>query len=106
MRRRRFALLSGVAAAAVGLATVVILPNVAQAATGCAVTYTTSDWNSGTGQGGFTASVSVQNLGDPLTSWTLRFAFPAGQQLSSGWSATWAQSGANVTATNLGWNGG
>src|SRR5438045_1226766 len=100
MRRRRTALLSGVAAATVGLAAVVILPHVAQAATGCAVTYTTNDWS-----GGFTGSLSVQNLGDPLTSWTLRFAFPNGQMVAQGWSATWTQSGADVTATNLSWNG-
>jgi endoglucanase len=98
-------LVGAVAAAALGAAAlVVLLPNVAQAAAGCQVTYTTNEWTSAPGQGGFTASIAVQNLGDPIAGWTLRFAFPNGQTLTQGWSATWAQSAANVTATNLSWN--
>ena len=98
-------LVGAAAAAALGAATlVVLLPNVAQAAAGCQVTYTTNDWTSAPGQGGFTASLTVQNLGDPVSGWTLRFAFPSGQTLTQGWSATWAQSAANVSATNLSWN--
>jgi hypothetical protein len=98
-------LVGAAAAAALGAATlVVLLPNVAQAAAGCQVTYTTNDWTSAPGQGGFTASLTVQNLGDPVSGWTLRFAFPNGQTLTQGWSATWAQSAANVSATNLSWN--
>jgi endoglucanase len=78
----------------------------AHAAAGCQVDYTTNDWNTGSGQGGFGASVTVKNLGDPVSGWNLKFAFAAGQQLSgSGWGATWAQSGADVTATNVAWNG-
>ncbi|MEV4313669.1 cellulase family glycosylhydrolase [Actinocrispum sp. NPDC049592] len=92
------------ACAALALLTVPVVP--ANAATGCEVTYTTNDWNTGPGQGGFGAAVMVKNLGDPVTAWTLRFAFPSGQQLSgTGWGATWSQSGAAVTATNMPWNG-
>ena len=41
--------------------------NLASAATGCQVSYTiTSQW-----PGGFGASVSVRNLGDPVPSWRL-----------------------------------
>ncbi|MES9539608.1 cellulose binding domain-containing protein [Actinomadura sp. NPDC000600] len=72
----------------------------AQAAAGCAVTYTTSDWD-----GGFTAGVSIKNLGDAVNGWTLGFTFPdSGQKVSSGWSATWSQSGRNVTAKSMDWN--
>jgi len=77
----------------------------AQAAAGCQVDYTTNDWNTGPGQGGFGATVNIKNLGDPISGWTLKFAFPSGQRLSgSGWGATLAQSGADVTATNVAWN--
>jgi endoglucanase len=79
----------------------------AQAAAGCQVTYTkTNEWTTGPGQGGFGANLTVQNLGDPLTSWTLRFGFPAGQQITgAGWGASWSQSGPDLTGTNLSWNG-
>jgi hypothetical protein len=79
----------------------------ADAAAGCQVTYTkTNEWNTGPGQGGFGANLTVQNLGDPLTSWTLRFSFPASQQITlNGWGATWSQSGPDVTGTSLSWNG-
>ena len=72
------------------------------ATTGCSVTYTVQNqW-----PGGFTAAVTVQNLGTALNGWTLAFTFPAaGQQVGQAWSATWAQSGQHVTATNLSYNG-
>ena len=67
----------------------------------CRVAYSTSDWSNG-----FTATVTITNTGTTaINGWTLRFAFPGGQQLSQGWSAAWSQSGANVTATNASWNG-
>jgi cellulose 1,4-beta-cellobiosidase len=81
---------------------VVAMATTASAAAGCRVDYSVpNSW-----PGGFTAYVTITNLGDPIANgWTLGFAFPAaGQAVSSGWSATWAQSGANVTATNLDWN--
>ena len=83
------------AAAAVSLATA------ANAAVGCRVTYTVY----GSWPGGFTTGVEVTNLGDPVTSWTLRFRFPADQQITHGWGAGWSQAGPEVTATNAGWNG-
>ncbi|GGO12867.1 hypothetical protein GCM10010116_25870 [Microbispora rosea subsp. aerata] len=72
----------------------------AQAATGCAVTYTTNDW-----PGGFTAAITIQNLGSAINGWTLGFTFPdSGQRVDTGWSATFIQSGQNVTATNVDYN--
>ncbi|WP_433362838.1 glycoside hydrolase family 6 protein [Streptosporangium sp. CA-115845] len=97
--RNRAATTAALLVAAAGLATGQAAT--AHAAVACDVAYTTNDW-----QGGFTASVTVKNLGDPLTGWTLGFSFPTTtQQLTQGWSATWAQSGQAVTAKNLDWNG-
>lgn len=92
-----------VAAAATALVLgsgLVAMTNPAAAAAGCRVDYTVrSDWGSG-----FTADVSITNLGDPVSGWTLGFSFPGNQQLAGGWSATWAQSGNAVTARSLDWN--
>ena len=48
--------------------------------------------------------MEITNLGDPVSSWTLRFTFPAEQQITHGWSAGWSQTGADVTAADAGWN--
>ncbi|MEH0822309.1 MULTISPECIES: glycoside hydrolase family 6 protein [unclassified Micromonospora] len=73
----------------------------AQAATQCSVDYTTSDW-----PGGFTATVTIKNLGDPVSSWNLGFTFPnSSQKVQQGWSAKWSQTGQNVTAASESWNG-
>jgi hypothetical protein len=73
----------------------------ASAATGCSVAYSVpSQWNTG-----FTASVTITNLGDPVSSWTLGYAYAGNQQLASGWSANWTQSGQNVTAASESYNG-
>lgn len=70
----------------------------------CRVTYQASNWG---GANGFTASVTIANTGSAaINGWTLRFAFTAGQRLTQGWSATWAQpsGSAEVSAVNLDWN--
>ncbi len=98
-RTRTGAGLIGVLAAAAALAGVTTT-GTAQAATGCAVTYTTNDW-----PGGFTAAITIQNLGSAINGWTLGFTFPdSGQKVDTGWSATFSQSGQNVTATNVDYN--
>ncbi|GAA3014545.1 glycoside hydrolase family 6 protein [Streptosporangium longisporum] len=96
--RNRAATTAALLVAAAGLATGQAAT--AHAAVSCDVAYSTNDW-----QGGFTANVTLKNLGDPLNGWTLGFAFTGGQTLQQGWSATWAQSGTQVTAKNLAWNG-
>ncbi|HEX6358329.1 glycoside hydrolase family 48 protein [Actinophytocola sp.] len=65
--------------------------------------YTANNW----GGGGFGASLRLNNLGDPLTAWTLTFTFPGNQRVTQGWNATWSQpqGSANVTATNMSYNG-
>ncbi|WP_319018323.1 cellulose-binding domain-containing protein [Microbispora sitophila] len=93
---------AGVVSALAGVAALagVVTAGTAQAATGCAVTYTTNDW-----PGGFTATITIQNLGDAINGWTLGFAFPdSGQKVDTGWSATYSQSGQNVTAKNVDYN--
>ncbi|MFF4881182.1 cellulose binding domain-containing protein [Micromonospora sp. NPDC000668] len=68
---------------------------------GCAVKYTPNSWNSG-----FTADVQITNTGSsPVNGWTLSYALPSGQQVTSAWNATVSQSGSTVTARNLNWNG-
>ncbi|WP_344350902.1 cellulose binding domain-containing protein, partial [Catellatospora coxensis] len=102
--RRKVVALTG--ASALVVAGLVTLPAaIAHAAPGCDITYTTNDWTEAPGSGGFTASITVKNTGDPITSWSLKFAFPAGQTYTQGWSANWTASGANVTGTNLSHNG-
>jgi cellulose 1,4-beta-cellobiosidase len=79
----------------------------AHAAVACDVVYTPSTWTSSPGQGGFTANLTLKNLGDPLTSWTLAFDFPTTTQryTPSGWGANWSQSGTRVTGENMPYNG-
>ncbi|WP_433199871.1 glycoside hydrolase family 3 N-terminal domain-containing protein [Dactylosporangium sp. CS-047395] len=67
----------------------------------CAVTYSVNDWG-----GGFTGTVALKNTGSTtLNGWTLSFTFPGNQKVSQGWSATWSQSGAVVSAKSEAWNG-
>ncbi|MBG0568061.1 non-reducing end alpha-L-arabinofuranosidase family hydrolase [Actinoplanes aureus] len=81
-------------------AAVVALPADAAAA-GCSVNYSvSSQW-----QGGFGANVSITNLGDPLSGWTLTWSYSAGQTVTQAWNASVAQSGSVVTARNVGYNG-
>ncbi len=43
--------------------------------------------------------------GAAINGWTLSFSYTASQRLTPpGWSATWSQNGAVVTATPLDWN--
>ena len=92
------------ALAVAGLATgaaVAISPGVAQAASGCQVSYSvSSDWGSG-----FTAAITIQNTGSAITSWTLGYSYAGNQKISQGWSGNWSQSGAAITVTNASWNG-
>ncbi|WP_432102022.1 cellulose binding domain-containing protein [Streptomyces sp. bgisy091] len=63
----------------------------------CRVTYhRDTSWGNG-----FVTTVTVQNLSDtPITGWTVDWDWPtAGQSVSSGWSATFHQSGSHVRVT-------
>ena len=86
--------------AVAGVTTLTLAPS-AHAASGCQVAYTlSSSW-----PGGFTAGISITNLGSPLTSWTLGFTLPGNEVVGQGWSATYGQSGQKVTAANVSYNG-
>jgi len=79
----------------------VVSATAAQAATGCRVDYSvTNQW-----QGGFGASVTITNLGDPITSWRVTWSFTAGQTITQLWNGSVSQSGAQVAVTNAAYNG-
>ncbi|MEV0457550.1 cellulose binding domain-containing protein [Catellatospora methionotrophica] len=103
MKRKRASRAAMVAVGSVVLASAAVavaLP-VAAAAVGCSVKYAvSSQW-----QDGFGADVTVTNLGDPVTSWTLTWSYSAGQTVTQSWNATLTQSGAAVTAKNMSYNG-
>lgn len=101
-RRRAWAATTAGALVAAGAAWAVQAPPGAAAATaGCAVDYTvTSSW-----QGGFGASVTIHNLGDAMSSWTLKWTFGAGQTVTQAWNADVTLGSAQVTATNAAYNG-
>jgi hypothetical protein len=101
--RLRTGFIAGLATAGLvaGAATLTAIAPAQAAAAGCQVTYTiSSQWT-----GGFGANVAIKNLGDPLSSWTLRWSFGAGQTFTQAWNATVTQSGSAVTAINVGYNG-
>src|SRR5689334_20130189 len=97
MRRRSAWLAAGILTTA---ALAPVIPS-AQAATGCKVDYTVqSAW-----AGGFQGAISVTNLGDTLSGWTLTFTFPdSGQKVTQGWNGVWTQTGAAVKVVNPSWN--
>jgi hypothetical protein len=97
--RNRLAAAAATVLIATGVAALA-LTQPAAAASGCQVSYTTSTWS-----GGFTASISVTNLGSPITNWTLAFTLPGNEAVSQGWGANYSQSGQNVTAANASYNG-
>jgi endoglucanase len=100
-RASRRALIAIAAGALAAGAAVVIPATNAMAAAGCAVTYGANSW-----PGGFTGNITIKNLGDPVSNWTLGFTFPdPGQRVVQGWSATFSQSGAAVTAASMSYNG-
>jgi len=72
----------------------------ADAAAGCRITYTvTSQW-----QGGFGASVTIDNLGDPISGWQVGWSFSAGQTITQLWNGSVTQSGSQVSVTDAGYN--
>jgi hypothetical protein len=98
--RRRLAAVTAAVLATTGVAALTLAQS-ADAASGCQVSYTSSSW-----PGGFSASISITNLGSPLTGWTLAFTLPGTEAVSQGWSATYSQSGQSVTAASASYNGG
>jgi hypothetical protein len=76
--------------------------------TSCRVTYRIdSQWNTTATSGGFGTTMSITNTGStPIpSSWTLRFVFPNGQQITQFWNSTITQDGPRVPVVNEAWNG-
>jgi hypothetical protein len=73
-----------------------------QPAGACTATLTvTGSWS-----GGYQADVTVRNNGtSTLNAWSVSFTFPGSQQVSNAWNAQVTQSGQQVTARNVGYNG-
>src|SRR2546429_4010807 len=70
------------------------------AAAGCSVTYQNlSTWQSSPTSGGFTTTLAIANLGDPLTHWTLTFTLPSGQTRTGGFNANYTGT-TSITATD------
>ncbi len=67
----------------------------------CRVSYTRqSEWSNG-----FVASISVTNTSAaPVSGWSVGFAFAGDQQVGTAWNAQVSQAGAQVTATDAGYN--
>jgi len=67
----------------------------------CTATFTTVNaWS-----GGFQGQVTVTAGSSGLSNWTVGWAFPGDQKISSLWNASFTQSGQNVTASNEPYNG-
>jgi len=96
-RTQVLAVAGGVTAIAGGL---LIAPTMASAAPGCKVVYAANSWNTG-----FTASITITNLGDALTNWKLEFDYAGNQAVTNAWNGTSSQSGKHVTITNAAYNG-
>ncbi|NYH55471.1 mannan endo-1,4-beta-mannosidase [Nocardiopsis arvandica] len=66
----------------------------------CEADYTvTNEWG-----GGFQAEVTV-TAGADVTGWTVTWSFDSGESVSHAWNASVSSSGADVTATDVGYNG-
>ena len=55
--------------------------------------------------GGFQAQVTVTAGSSALSNWTVGWTFPGSQQISQMWNASFTQSGAGVSASNMSYNG-
>jgi mannan endo-1,4-beta-mannosidase len=67
----------------------------------CTATYAmTGSWG-----GGFQGAVTVTAGSAAITSWTVTWTWPSGQQFTNTWNASVTSSGAAVTARNMPYNG-
>ncbi|MBT8226218.1 MAG: pectate lyase [Dactylosporangium sp.] len=94
-------IIAGAAGLALAVAGTVLAVSAQAVAVGCTVNYAvTAQW-----PGGFTANVSVTNLGTTVDGWTLSWTFPlSGQSVTQMWNATYSTSGDQVSATGTSWN--
>ncbi|GAB2961656.1 CE1 family esterase [Saccharothrix stipae] len=68
---------------------------------GCKVTDTVNAWGNG-----LTSDITITNTGSaPISGWSLAFTLPGGQNITSGWNASYSPSSGQVTARNVSYNG-
>ena len=68
----------------------------------CRVSDTVNAWNNG-----LTSEITITNTGTaPVNGWSLVFTLPAGQTITSGWSASYSPTSGQVTARNVNYNPG
>ncbi len=67
----------------------------------CAITYSVpNQW-----PGGFTGNITISNASSTaIQGWTLAFAFPGNQQITSGWNGVFVQQGKQVSVQNASYN--
>jgi poly(hydroxyalkanoate) depolymerase family esterase len=67
----------------------------------CRISDTISAWNTG-----LTSNITITNTGSTaINGWTLAFTLPGGQNITSGWNATYSPTSGAVTARNMSYNG-
>jgi endoglucanase len=66
----------------------------------CRAVVTLNVWNTG-----LTASITVTNLGPPVSGWTITFDVAPNVQLTQGWNGTYTQTGEQVTVGAPSWGG-
>ncbi len=67
----------------------------------CTATYSlVNSWS-----GGYQGQITVTAGSSGLSGWKVSWTFPGSQQISQMWNATYTQSGANVTATSMSYDG-
>ena len=76
-------------------------PTGSAAPVSCSAAYSlTNSW-----AGGFQGQIVLTNTGtSPISSWKLTWTFPGDQKVASMWTASYTQSGENVTAVNESYN--
>lgn len=101
-RRRRRILLAAAAVAVTAVGGTLFTTAIgAETAAGCSVEYqVVNQWS-----GGFLANVSVTNLGDPVSMWTLNWEMADGQSVRHSWNATVTMTDDQATARNSRYNG-
>jgi YVTN family beta-propeller protein len=89
---------TGISGSLTAITTVVLTVN----GFACHIVYTIeTQW-----PGGFEAAVTIDNTGvKAISNWTLTWTFASGQKITDIWDGTETQSGANVTVTNMSYNG-
>jgi poly(hydroxyalkanoate) depolymerase family esterase len=75
-------------------------PTTPAASGACRVVYTVNAWNTG-----LTASITIANTSTAtVNGWSLVFALPSGQTITSGWNATYSPTSGTVAARNVSYN--